>query len=102
MSIEVQDIDFLEDVLSSGRARGLYDGQFKEFGEAEVAGGKVDLTEGVFKGRKPATVKTGFESAKQRLLKLADHPAWVKEVEIRATNGQVYLIRKDLLAASKS
>lgn len=97
MAIVAIDLTEAQDVLSSGRARGVYDGQLKEFvGSGEVAG-RVDLEEGIFKGKKPQTIKSGFETAKEKWLKLADAPPEVKNVEIRNTNGNVYLVRTDLM-----
>jgi hypothetical protein len=85
------------DVLTSSRARGTYDSQIREFVEANMAAAQVDLEDGIFKGKKPQTVKTGFESAKERWLKLADAPAELKTVEVRSKASQVYLVRTDLL-----
>lgn len=81
------------EVLSSSRARGSYDGQIREFVESGFAAAQVDLADGIFKDKKAQTVKTGFESAVERWLKMADAPAELKTVEIRSKGGEVYLIQ---------
>jgi hypothetical protein len=86
-----------QDVLTSSRARGLYDSAIREFVESGEAAGRIDLEDGIFKAKKPQTVKTGFESAKERWAKLANAPEELAVTEIRSKGGQVYLVRTDLL-----
>ncbi len=97
MAIETLPVSDLQDVLAGSKSRGTYDAQLKEFVESGEAGGRVDLEEGIFKGKKPQTVKAGFETAKERALKLVDANPDLKHVEIRNKQSQVYLIRTDLI-----
>lgn len=97
MAFETIEVENLSEILAGGKARGAYDAQLKEFLDAAVPGARVDTANGVFKGKKPQTVKSGFENAKERLLKLADKPEGTDKVIVRISDGAVYLIREDLL-----
>ena len=97
MAIETVEAASLQDVLAGSKARGAYDSGLLEFLESGAPGGKVDTTKGIFQGKKAQTLKSGFEAAKARLMKLAEKPEGTEKVVIKVNDGTVYLIREDLL-----
>lgn len=66
MAEELSDT-FIADLLAGSRQRGVYEAELKSFIESGLRGIKVSLTDGVFAGKKPGSVKTGFENARKKL-----------------------------------
>lgn len=85
--------DQIQQILTQSRQRGVYDAELAKFLESEEVGVMVDLQNGTFAGKKPQTIKTGFESATKR----ENAPELAKNVAVRVVNDNVYLIRTDLV-----
>jgi hypothetical protein len=84
-------------VLENSRQKGVYDEYFKGFLGANIGGWQVPTDEGDFKNRKPATLKTGFESAIKRILESKEEDApkdAAKQVRVVMQGDNVYLIRR--------
>jgi len=95
MALETLDMEAIAQLLQSSRQRGQYDIELRNFIEGGEVGAEVDLTSGVFAGKKPQTVKTGFEGAARR----KDAPEDAQHVRVIVQGERVYLVRQDLVQA---
>jgi hypothetical protein len=81
------------EIQSKTRTRGQYDEEFGNFLKADIPGAAVSLSEGVFAGKKAASVKTGFEGAIKRhneqAVKTNGTPVSVK---VASDDNNVYLL----------
>lgn len=90
-------------ILAGGREKGIYDDALIDFLRAGKMGVPYRFT-----GKKAASVKTGFESAKTRLKdgkieKATDEEkALAEDVEVRVRDEKVFLLRQDLAKAAKA
>ena len=94
--INALDQDEINSLLGSVKQRGEYDRQLKTFMESNEPGVQVSLSEGPFAQKKPNSVKTGFESAKNR----EGAPEGATNVRVLVHEDSVYLIRTDIQAAA--
>lgn len=85
------DAEAIAGILAGSRQRGEYDRQIVNFVNAGLAAAEVNLTEGPFSGKKPNSVKTGFESA----IKRDGAPEQAKSVRVIVQADKVYLVRQD-------
>ena len=83
----------LQALLSKSRSKGQYDDELAKFWDSGEAGVQVDLTQGAFQGKKPQTIKTGFENASKR--ESAPEGA-AKSLQVIVSDENVYLIRRDM------
>jgi hypothetical protein len=81
----------IDELLASSKQRGEYDRQLKAFVESAVAGVQVSLTEGPFQGKKPQTVKTGFDGA----IKREGAPAGAENVRVISHDDKIYLLNQN-------
>ena len=105
--VEITD-DELNSALMGSRTRGVYDENLLAFFESGRRGVQINLEDGIHEGKKSQSVKTGYESARERLVngKVAD--ATDEQVEaakatkvIGKTNpDRVFLVRSDIQAAA--
>lgn len=101
MFVDVEDND-LDAILAGARERGKYDIGLIEFLDSGKRGVEVSLAEGPFAGKKPVSVKTGFDGALGRLKegKLQgasdEHNSLAEQVAITSRNDRVFLIRRDV------
>lgn len=58
------DASAIAELLAKSKQRGEYARQMKDFLDSGAAGVQISLTEGVFQGKKAASVKAGFENTK--------------------------------------
>lgn len=99
---ELDDDDVLA-ILAGGREKGIYDDALVDFVRANKIGVPYR-----FSGKKAASVKTGFESAKTRLKEnkidkaTEEEAALADEVEVRVREDKVFLLRNDLAKAAKA
>lgn len=103
--IEIDD-DELNSAISGSRTRGVYDTNLLAFFASGKRGVQVNLEDGIHEGKKSQSVKTGYESARERLVngKVAD--ATPEQVEIakaakvigKTNPDRVFLVRGDLSA----
>jgi hypothetical protein len=86
----------IDSVLGSVKQRGEYDRQLRAFVEGDQPGVRVALDTGHFANKKPNSVKTGFEGAKNRAAK-ANEPwaAAAQNVRVLVHEDNIYLIRTD-------
>jgi hypothetical protein len=98
MGITALDQDAISNLLGSVKQRGEYDRQLKSFVEGDEAGIQVSLTEGPFTGKKPNSVKTGFETAKSR----EGAPAGAANVRVLVHEDNVYLVKQGETAAAEA
>lgn len=104
--IELDD-DELNSALAGSRSRGVYDENLMSFLESGRRGVQVNLEDGIHEGKKSQSVKTGYESARERLAagKVADASDEIVEASkqtkvIGKTNpDRVFLVRQDIQAA---
>lgn len=61
------DDEALEDAISGSRQRGVYDEKIVEFLRSGRRGVQINLAAGDHESKKPASVKTGYESARTKL-----------------------------------
>jgi hypothetical protein len=92
LGIETLDPNAIASILGSVPERGAYKAELKSFVDSGEAGVQVSLTEGRFQGRKPQSVKTGFETAKGA----EGAPEGSENVRVIVHEDQVYLIRTDM------
>lgn len=83
------DNDVIAQLLASSKTRGQYEDELKAFIARGNRGELVNLTDGVLQGKKPQSVKTGFENARK---KLDDETKATVQVILNEDN--VYLINK--------
>jgi hypothetical protein len=90
----IEDADVLADILAGARGRGDY----KVVMEAFITAGhrlvQIPLDGGLFNGKKPQTVKTGFENVKTS----KEPPAGSDKVKVVKKNDQVYLVNQAVTA----
>lgn len=104
--IDIADDD-LNAAISGSRTRGVYDENLLTFFESGRRGVEVNLTDGIHEGKKAQSVKTGYESARERLVNGKVTDATDEQVEaakqtkvIGKTNpDRVFLVRSDVQAA---
>lgn len=94
MFTPIDDADTLADLLSGAHGRGDYKTVLKAFIDAGIRLAQVPLGEGLFEGKKPQTVKTGFENAKTS----KEPPAGADQVKVVKKNDQIYLINQAVSA----
>lgn len=94
IGISALDQDAISNLLGSVKSRGEYDRQLRSFLDGGEPGVEVSLNEGPFKGKKPNSVKTGFESAQKR----EGAPENAGNVRVLVHEERVYLIRTDVQA----
>lgn len=80
----------LEALLAGSRQRGEYDRQIKAFLNSDLQAAQVNLDEGPFKGKKAASVKTGFEGA----IKRDGAPEGAENVRVIVQADKVFLVRQ--------
>lgn len=80
-------------LLSSAKVRGQYDDELKAFIARGNRGEEVSLTEGALAGKKPQSVKTGFDNARKKL----DDETKVN-IQVILNDEKVYLINKGIEA----
>lgn len=87
------DNDVIASLLAGSKQRGVY----KEEGEAFIARGNrgeaVDLTNGTLAGKKPQSVKTGFENWRKTLAEEVK-----PNIQVILNEENVYLINKSVEA----
>lgn len=105
MSTMVQELsdERLAEVLSSSRAHGNYDTALEEYINSGLRGAEINLKDGVLEGKKPASVKTGFEGAKRRATKEGsgrseDFQAAANATKVISHNDSIFLVRQDIAA----
>jgi hypothetical protein len=64
--IELSDED-LDAAIAGSRQRGVYDEKLLDYIQSGKRGVEINLAEGVHAGKKAPSVKTGYESARDRL-----------------------------------
>src|SRR5262245_3688590 len=105
MFVDVEDND-LDAILAGARERGKYDVGLIAFLDSGKRGVEVSLESGPFAGKKPVSVKTGFDGALTRLkegkLQGAEdsHKEVAEAIGVTSRNDRVFLIRRDIQAAA--
>lgn len=94
MFTPIDDAATLQDLLSGARGRGDYKTVLAAFIAAGIRLAQVPLDSGLFEGKKPQTVKTGFENAKDS----KEPPEGAAEVKVVKKNDQIYLINQAVTA----
>lgn len=102
----VLDAATIQELLSKQKSRGDYDAQLRAFLQSGVPGIEVSLTDGIFAGKQPSNVKTGFDNARKRSTDAGPvHPGGaavkviaVKETAENANDGHLYLINTGVAA----
>lgn len=86
-------------LLASSSTRGQYNTELEAYLNSGEAGVQISLTDGTFAGKKPQSVKTGFENAKKRVTEKGtdEQKATVANVRVILHEGNVFLIRQDLV-----
>jgi hypothetical protein len=94
MGITELSADALNEVLSSVPERGAYDRELRDFIESGSAGVEISLTEGRFAGRKPQSIKTGFEQAIKRTDSNGNRtaPEGSEDVSVKVWKERVFMI----------
>jgi hypothetical protein len=99
--VEISDAD-LDAAIAGSRQRGLYDENYIAFVDSGKRGVEVNLAEGDHAGKKAQSVKTGYESAIERIKsgKIVDASDEVKEAaantKVLMKNERVFLLRQDI------
>jgi hypothetical protein len=83
------DNDVIAALLASSKQRGVYKEELDAFIARENRGEKVDLDTGSLAGKKPQSVKTGFENARKNLSEEVK-----PTIQVILNEDQVYLINK--------
>lgn len=95
MFTPIEDTDLLGEILAGARGRGDYKtvlGAFIESGHRLV---QIPLDAGLFEGKKPQTVKTGFENAKN-----AKEPVeGSDQVKVIKKDDKIYLVNQAVAAS---
>jgi len=95
------DLDQINDIMAGGREKGIYKEALLDF----INSGKLGKPH-KFSGKKAASVKTGFETAKEAVEKDGDLDddvkAAAKNTVIRVRGDGVFLVRNDLVKAAKA
>lgn len=68
------DLEAINALLGSSRVKGGYDAVLDEFLESGMQGVEVDLTSGELAGKDPKNVVTGFNNAKDKMVKETGKP----------------------------
>jgi hypothetical protein len=79
----------ITELQAGSKQRGLYTDELNAFIARENRGEEVDLTDGALAGKKPQSVKTGFENARK---KLSDELK--PTIQVILNEDHVYLINK--------
>jgi len=85
------DASTIQELLSKARTRGEYARELAAFLSGDENGVQVNLEEGVFAGKKPQSVKIGFENAR----KSKDAPEGAANVRVVMHENGVYLLRAE-------
>jgi len=91
----------LADALAGARTRGIYGENILEFLQSGRRGVEVNLAEGVHAGKKPQSVKTVYDTARENLVEgkvkdaPEDMPEAAKHTKVVLKNDRVFLIRQD-------
>ena len=102
---DVEDSD-LDAILAGARAHGVYSDNLLAYMHSGRRGVEINLADGPHKGKKAASVKTGYESAIKRLKegKLTgatdEDKAAADSLQVVSRNDRVFLARKDMAAAA--
>ena len=93
MSMVIMSIEdsVIAELLSKARTRGEYARELGTFLESDSNGVQVNLEEGVFAGKKPQSVKIGFDNAR----KAKDAPEGADKVRVVLHENGVYLLRAE-------
>jgi len=100
--------DELNSAISGSRTRGIYDSNLLAFFDSGRRGVEVNLADGIHEGKKAQSVKTGYESAREKIVNGKNTEASDEQVEaakatkvIGKTNpDRVFLVRSDVGASS--
>ena len=101
--IELSDED-LDAAMAGSRQRGVYDDKILDFLNSGRRGVQINLAEGVHAGKKAPSVKTGYESARERLENgkidnsTDEQKEAAKNMKVVLKGENVYLIRSDVPA----
>jgi hypothetical protein len=99
--IELNDEE-LDAAMAGSRQRGIYDEKILSFLDSGKRGVQINLAEGVHAGKKAPSVKTGYESARERLENgkvdnsTDEQKESAKNMKVVLKGENVYLIRSDL------
>lgn len=81
--------EMIQQLLSTSKSRGEYDGVLREFLSSGEAGIEVDLQSGPLQGKRAKQVKVGFDNARKKTNEAgAVHPGG-KGVRVIAITGKV-------------
>jgi hypothetical protein len=84
--------DQIQELLSKARTRGDYKRELVVFLNGDEKGVQIDLENGTFAGKKPESVKIGFDNAR----KAKDAPEGAEDgVRVVLHEKQVYLLRTE-------
>lgn len=98
-------VDEVDAIFASSKTRGNYDRVMVEFLEKGIQGAGVPL-EGPFADRQLNSLKTGFESARNRVIENKDKQhddatvAAARKVEVVIHNEGIYLLNRSINADS--
>ena len=87
------DNDKINELLAGSKQRGVYKEELDAFIARAVRGEQVDLDNGTLAGKKPQSVKTGFENARKNLGEEVK-----PNIQVILNEEQVYLINKSVEA----
>jgi len=99
--VELSD-EALNEALAGSRQRGVYDENYIAFVDSGRRGVEINLAEGDHAGKKAQSVKTGYESAIERIKagKILDASDEVKEAagntKVILKGDRVFLVRSDV------
>jgi anthranilate phosphoribosyltransferase len=91
----------LADALSGARTRGIYAENILSFLNSGRRGVEVNLSDGIHAGKKPQSIKTGYETARENIAegKVQDAPAdavdAAKQTKVIMKNDRVFLVRQE-------
>jgi len=86
----IDDENILADVLAGARGKGDYKTVMEAFINAGIRLAQIPLDSGLFDGKKPQTVKTGFDNVKTSKAP----PEGADQVQVVKKNDQIYLLNK--------
>lgn len=90
MFTPIDDEATLADILAGAHGRGDYKTVLTAFLNAGIRLAQIPLDSGLFQGRKPQTVKSGFENVKSS----KEPPEGADQVKVVKKNDQVYLVNQ--------
>lgn len=99
------ELDRILALYAKRRVKGLYDSRLDDLiNESDEPGvNVVETWPADFTTKVPNTIKQGFENATKRLA-LADHPnhAYFEDIDVIASEGQVFVVVKSRLALAQT